>query len=122
MLGERMKKHGSQVYLINTGWSGGPYGIGARMDIDITRSVVQCALSGELADIEYVEDPLFHILAPRTCPHVPNDILNPRNTWDDKEAFDLRAQKLACDFSDHFDKAYGDKGIDPAVISQCPGK
>jgi phosphoenolpyruvate carboxykinase (ATP) len=122
MLGERMKKHGSQVYLINTGWSGGPYGIGARMDIDITRAVVQCALSGELADIEYVEDPLFHILTPRTCPNVPNDILNPRNTWEDKEAFDLRAQKLAGDFSAHFDKAYGNKGIDPAVISQCPGK
>jgi phosphoenolpyruvate carboxykinase (ATP) len=122
MLGERMKKHGSQVYLINTGWSGGPYGIGARMDIDITRAVVQCALSGELADIDYVEDPLFHIMAPRTCPNVPNDILKPRNTWEDKEAFDLRAQKLAGDFSAHFDRAYGNKGIDPAVISQCPGK
>jgi len=122
MLGDRMKKHGSQVYLVNTGWSCGPFGVGARMDIDITRSIVHCALSGTLADVEYDEDPLFHIQVPRTCPGVPCEILNPRNTWEDKEAFDLRAQKLARDFSDHFDKAYGNKGIDPSIASQCPGK
>ena len=122
MLGEKMKRHGSQVYLINTGWSGGPYGIGARMDIDITRSIVHAALSGDLDDVEYDEDPLFHILVPRTCTDCPSDILNPRNTWADKDAFDQRARKLAADFSAHFDKAYGNKGIDPAVASQCPGK
>jgi phosphoenolpyruvate carboxykinase (ATP) len=122
MLGEKMKEYGSQVYLVNTGWSGGPFGIGARMDIDITRAIVHCALQGELQDLEYDEDPLFHILVPRSCPHTPADILNPRNTWADKEAFDLRARKLAADFSAHFDKAYGNKGIDPAVVSQCPGK
>ncbi len=122
MLGEKMRKHGSQVYLVNTGWSGGPFGIGARMDIDITRSIVHCALEGILNNLEYDEDPLFHILVPRSCPHVPADIIDPRETWEDKEAFDLRARKLAADFSAHFDKAYGNKGIDPAVVSQCPGK
>ncbi len=122
MLGERMEKHGSQVYLINTGWSGGPFGIGGRMDIDITRAIVHAAISGDLDDVEYDADLLFHILVPRTCPGVPSDILNPCNTWEDKRAFDLRAQKLASDFSAHFDKAYGNKGIDPAVASQCPGK
>jgi phosphoenolpyruvate carboxykinase (ATP) len=122
MLGEKMRRHGSQVYLVNTGWSGGPFGVGARMDIDITRSIVHCALCGTLSDIEYVEDPLFHILVPRRCPHVPADILNPRDTWEDKDAFDRRARKLAADFSAHFDRAYGNKGIDPAVASQCPGK
>jgi phosphoenolpyruvate carboxykinase (ATP) len=122
MLGERMKKHRAQVYLINTGWSGGPFGIGARMDIDITRTIVHAALSGELEDVEYAEDPLFHILMPRGCPDVPCEILNPRNTWQDKEAFDLRAQKLADDFSAHFARAYGNKGIDRKVKSQCPGK
>jgi len=122
MLGERMKEYGSQVYLVNTGWSGGPFGVGARMDIDITRAIVHCALSGTLTDVEYDEDPLFHIQVPRTCPSVPCEILNPRNTWQDKEAFDLRAKKLASDFGAHFDKAYGDKGIDPTVASQCPGK
>ena len=122
MLGEQMRRHGSQVYLVNTGWSGGPFGVGARMDIDVTRAIVHAALGGELDSVEYEPDPLFHILVPRTCPGVHCDILNPRNTWDDQEAFDLRAKKLANDFSAHFDKAYGDKGIDPAVISQCPGK
>ncbi len=122
MLGERMRKHGSQVYLVNTGWSGGPFGIGARMDIDITRAIVHAALSGELEEVEYEEDTLFHIARPLTCPDVPSEILNPCNTWQDKEAFDRRARKLATDFSAHFDKAYGTKGIVPAVTRQCPGK
>jgi phosphoenolpyruvate carboxykinase (ATP) len=122
MLGDRMQRHGSKVYLVNTGWSGGPFGIGARMDIDVTRSVVQAALSGALEDVEYDPDPVFHILVPRACPCVHNEILNPRNTWADKEAFDRRARKLADDFCKHFDKAYGNKGIDPDVIAQCPGK
>jgi phosphoenolpyruvate carboxykinase (ATP) len=122
MLGERMERHGSRVYLVNTGWSGGPFGVGARMDIDITRAIVHAALSGDLEEVEYDPDPMFHILVPRSCPDVPNQILNPRNTWEDKEAFDLRAAKLASDFCRHFDKAYGDKGIDPSVIVECPGK
>ena len=122
MLGERMERHGSRVYLVNTGWSGGPFGVGARMDIDITRAIVHAALSGDLEEVEYDPDPMFHILVPRSCPDVPNQILNPRNTWEDKEAFDLRAARLASDFCRHFDKAYGDKGIDPNVIVQCPGK
>jgi len=122
MLGERMRRHGSQVYLVNTGWSGGSFGVGKRMDIDITRAIVHAALSGDLEDVEYVDDPTFHILVPQSCPGVPAEILSPRNTWADKEAFDRRAQKLANDFSAHFDKAYGRKGIDPAVVSQCPGK
>jgi len=92
------------------------------MDIDITRAIVHATLTGEIDKVEYEEDPLFHILAPRSCPHVPSEILNPRNTWDDKDAFDQLAQKLAQDFSAHFDRAYGDKGIDPAVARQCPGK
>ncbi len=122
MLGERLKRHGSRVYLINTGWSGGPFGVGARMDIDITRTIVHAALSGDLESVEYDEDPLFHMLVPRTCPGVECEILNPRNTWEDREAFDRRAPKLASDFSRHFDKAYGHKGIDRVVASQCPGK
>jgi len=122
MLGQRMKRYGSQVYLVNTGWSGGPYGVGQRMDIDITRAIVHAALSGDLEAVEYDEDPLFHINVPRTCPGVPSEILNPRNTWQDRDAFDARAGKLAADFSAHFDKAYGNKGIDPEVVRQCPGK
>ena len=121
MLGERMRRHGSTVYLVNTGWSGGPFGIGERMDIDVTRAIVHAALSGQLDEVEYDEDPLFHVMVPRTCPDVHCEILNPRNTWADKEAFDRRASKLAQEFKAHFAKAYGDKGIDPAVARQCPG-
>jgi phosphoenolpyruvate carboxykinase (ATP) len=122
MLGERMQRHGAQVYLVNTGWSGGPFGVGARMDIEITRAIVHAALSGDLEGLEYAEDELFHILVPQTCPDVPCEILNPRNTWADKAAFDRRASKLAADFAAHYDRAYGNKGIDPEVARQCPGK
>ncbi len=122
MLGERMRRHGTDVYLVNTGWSGGPFGVGSRMDIDVTRTLVHAALSGKLAGLEYDEDPLFHILVPRTCPDVDDQILNPRNTWDDKEGFDRRARKLGVDFSTYYDKAYSGKGIDAAVAAQCPGK
>ena len=122
MLGERLRRHGSQVYLVNTGWSGGSFGIGARMDINVTRELVHAALSGMLEGVEYDEDPLFHILVPRDCPGVQCEILNPRNTWADKAMFDQRAKKLAQDFSKAFDKTYGNKNLDPAVICQCPGK
>jgi phosphoenolpyruvate carboxykinase (ATP) len=122
MLGERMGRHGTNVYLVNTGWSGGPFGIGSRMDIDITRALVHAALSGALNDVAYVEDPVFHLMLPTACADVDPAILNPRNTWQDKEAFDARARRLAADFSGHFDRAYDGKGISPAVVAQCPGK
>ncbi len=122
MLGEKMEKHGTKVYLINTGWSGGPYGEGKRMDINITRTLVNAALNGELENVEYKEDKLFHLNIPLSCPGVPSEILDPRNTWKDKEAYDKRAKKLAEDFSKHFDKAYGNKNIGPEIAKQCPGK
>jgi len=122
MLGACMQKHGTQVYLVNTGWSGGPYGVGARMDINLTREIVNAALTGQLQDVAYAEDTTFHILVPKQCPGVPPKVLFPRNTWADKESYDARARKLADDFCAHFDKAYGDKNIDPSVAMQCPGK
>ncbi len=122
LLGERMQKHHTQVYLVNTGWSGGPFGIGERMDINLTRAIVDAAVSGKLEDVEYVEDKTFHILVPKRCPGVPPQVLFPKNTWEDKAAYDARATKLAHDFSTHFDKAYGDKNIDQKVAAQCPGK
>ena len=122
MLGERMRKHGTQVYLVNTGWSGGPFGVGQRMDIHLTRAIVDAALSGRLEDVSYVQDPIFHLWVPETCPGVPSEVLWPKNTWSDKQAYQDRARKLAQDFSRHFDQAYGNKSIDPAVAAQCPGK
>jgi phosphoenolpyruvate carboxykinase (ATP) len=122
MLGEKLAEHGTQVYLVNTGWSGGPYGEGSRMDIMLTRQMVSAALSGKLENVECEEDPLFHVMIPKQVPGVPAEVLFPRNTWKDPKAYDERAQKLAGEFSAFFDKAYGDKGIDPEVARQCPGR
>ena len=122
LLGEMMKKHDARVYLVNTGWSGGPYGVGSRMDITLTRAIVEAALNGSLEGVEFDYDPLFHVNVPRECPNVPAEVLVPKNTWKDKEAYDKRANKLANDFATKFDKAYGGHGIDPGVAAQCPGK
>lgn len=122
MLGEKMEKFNSQVYLINTGWSGGPYGIGSRIDINLTRKMVNAALSGELINVDYQQDINFHLQVPLTCPGVPAAMLLPRNTWQDKDAYDVAAKKLARQFSDYFDKAYGGKDIKEAIAKQCPGK
>jgi phosphoenolpyruvate carboxykinase (ATP) len=122
MLGSKMKQFGTDVYLVNTGWSGGPYGEGSRMDINLTRAIVDACLDGSLKKVDYEENDLFHILVPRSCPGVPTEVLNPRNTWTDKSRYDERAKKLAADFSNHYDKAYGNKEIEEDIKAQCPGK
>jgi len=122
MLGEKMEKHNTSVYLINTGWSGGGYGVGKRIDIDLTRAMVNAALSGDLENVEFVTNDLFHLDIPKSCPGVPDNILFPKNTWDDKEGFEKVAEKLAKSFSDQFDKAYGDKNISGDIEKECPGK
>ena len=122
LLGAKIKKHRTRVYLVNTGWSGGPYGEGRRMDINITRAIIRAVLNGELDQAVYEEDRTFHISIPKTCSGVPAEILQPRNTWKDPEAFEKRAQKLAAEFSAHFDKVYGSKNLPAAVCRQCPGK
>ncbi len=121
MLGEKMEEHGTNVYLINTGWTGGPYGTGHRIDIDYTRAMVDAALNGKLEDVEYRKHPYFKVMVPKECPDVPNEVLWPKNTWDDKEKYDKRAKDIANDFKEHFDKAYADKDIDEEVAKQCPG-
>ena len=123
LLGEKLKRHGTRVYLINTGWSGGPYGEGERMDIRLTRRILESVLNGELESVEYEKDSIFHLYIPKNVPGLQSQqVLNPRNTWKDKDAYDARARRLAAQFSDHFDKAYGNKGIDKEVETQCPGK
>ena len=122
MLGEKMEKFDSQVYLINTGWSGGGYGVGKRMDINLTRKMVNAALNGDLNNVEYDYDQLFHVLVPKSCPGVPAEILTPKNTWADKAAYDKQAKMLAEKFSSAFDKNYGDKNINESVVKMCPGK
>jgi phosphoenolpyruvate carboxykinase (ATP) len=122
LLGQKIKKHRTQVYLVNTGWSGGPYGEGRRMDINVTRAIIKAVLNGELDKAAYAEDPAFHIHIPASCPGVPAEMLQPRNTWKDPAAFETRARKLAGEFSAHFDRVYGNKNLPEAVCRQCPGK
>ncbi|NOQ21054.1 MAG: phosphoenolpyruvate carboxykinase (ATP) [Candidatus Aegiribacteria sp.] len=121
MLGERLDRHDTEVYLINTGWSGGPYGTGSRIDLPLTRIMVSAALSGKLRDISCHEDSVFRVMVPDSCPGLPdNSILDPVNTWDDKEAYSTRALKLAAEFRAHFNKAYGNKGISKEIAGECP--
>ncbi len=104
MLGKRIAAHGVRCWLVNTGWTGGPYGVGHRMKLPYTRAMVQAALSGKLDDVETRTDPVFGIAVPRTVAGVPDDVLDPRSTWADPEAFDVQANKLAGMFRDSFAK------------------
>ena len=122
MLGEKMRKHDTDVYLINTGWTGGPYGKGERIDIQYTRAMVDAALNGKLEGIDCEEIEVFHLNYPTSCPNVPDEVLNPKDTWDDSHAYEIQAKELAREFSDHFNSAYGDKDIEEEIVRECPGK
>lgn len=104
MLGEKMKKHNVRVWLVNTGWTGGPYGIGKRMKLDYTRSMISAALDGKLDGLSYESHPIFGMEMPLTCPGVPADLLNPRNTWSDSKEYDLQCRNLAQQFITNFQK------------------
>ena len=106
MLGERIEKYNTKVYLVNTGWTGGPYGVGSRMKLKYTRAMVTAALNGTFDDVEYKHDEVFNVDIPQTCPNVPSEIMNPRDTWEDKAAYDAQAKKLAKMFQDNFTKKY----------------
>ncbi len=116
-LGKKMNQHKVNVWLVNTGWSGGPYGVGSRIDIRYTRAMVKAALNGELEKVEYRPDPVFHVLVPTSCPNVPDKILNPRNTWQDKTAYDAKARELARRFVDNFSKF---KNVPKDILSANP--
>src|SRR5215211_969331 len=92
-LGERIARHGSRVWLVNTGWTGGPHGVGSRMKIAYTRAMIKAALSGQLDAVAYQRHPVFNIEIPTSCPGVPPDVLDPRGTWSDKAAYDAQAAK-----------------------------
>ncbi|HEY3328788.1 MAG TPA: phosphoenolpyruvate carboxykinase (ATP) [Capsulimonadaceae bacterium] len=104
LLGERLAKHGATAYLVNTGWSGGPYGVGKRMKLSLTRAMVTAAVSGELENVPTTKDPIFGLHIPVKIEGVPDDVLTPRNTWSDKEAYDKQAKKLAAKFVENFKK------------------
>jgi phosphoenolpyruvate carboxykinase (ATP) len=123
MLGDYMQRYQTDVYLVNTGWSGGPYGVGKRMDIKLTRAILSAVIDGKLKDVAYDDDPIFHLSIPQAVPGVKDQsLLKPRNTWDDQAAYEARAQKLAAEFAKHYDKWYQGKGIADCVAAECPGR
>ena len=107
LLGEKIKKHNTDVWLINTGWSGGPYGVGERIKIPYTRRMVKAALDGSLKKTETKKDPIFDVLVPVSCPGIPQEILEPRNTWKDKNAYDKKAKELQEMFEKNFKEQVG---------------
>ncbi len=109
LLGEKIKKHNVDVWLINTGWSGGPYGVGSRMKLPLTRQMVKAALDGSLKNIPTKKDPVFGVGIPTSCPGVPAEILDPKNTWKDKDAYDKKAKELQEMFEQNFKENAGNK-------------
>lgn len=118
LLGKKMAQHNAACWLVNTGWSGGPYGVGQRMKISYTRAMIRAILSGELATVETRPDPIFGVGVPVACPGVPAEVLQPRNTWVDKNAYDKQAADLADRFNKNF-KKYED-GVSEAVRAVAP--
>ncbi|MCA9619683.1 MAG: phosphoenolpyruvate carboxykinase (ATP), partial [Myxococcales bacterium] len=104
LLAERIRRHGADVWLVNTGWSGGPHGVGSRMKLAYTRAIVDAIHDGSLHGVETVEDPIFGLQVPTAVPGVPSEILQPRNTWSDGDKYDAMAKKLAHDFAANFKK------------------
>jgi phosphoenolpyruvate carboxykinase (ATP) len=107
MLSEKIRRHSVRCYMVNTGWSGGPYGEGERIDLPHTREMVRAAISGKLDGVETHPDPVFGLNVPESVPGVPDGILDPRDTWDDAEAYDEQAKKLASLFKENFEKFEG---------------
>lgn len=104
LLGKKIRGHHANVWLVNTGWTGGPYGIGKRIRLKYTRAMINAALTGALDNIPYIEHPIFNIQMPATCPDVPDSILYPRNTWASGEAYDDKAYQLAQSFIKNFEQ------------------
>jgi phosphoenolpyruvate carboxykinase (ATP) len=102
LLRERIEKHNVRCYLVNTGWSGGAYGVGKRININYTRAMVRAAISGALEEAATAVDPVFGLHMPTSCPDVPSELLIPRNTWSDKDAYDRQAAHLAELFKENF--------------------
>jgi phosphoenolpyruvate carboxykinase (ATP) len=118
MLGEKIARHNARVWLVNTGWTGGPYGVGKRMKIAYTRAMINAALAGQLDKVQYRTDSIFNVEVPTTCPGVPDEVLDPRKTWSDGKAYDEQAKKLATMFVDNFKRF--EKDVPAAVKNAGP--
>jgi phosphoenolpyruvate carboxykinase (ATP) len=104
LLGNKIKEHNVKVWLINTGWTGGAFGTGTRMKLKYTRAMISAALNGSLDNVQYGEHPVFNLKTPLSCPGVPDELLNPRNTWANTDAYDEKASDLAMLFVNNFEQ------------------
>ena len=120
MLSAKMKENNVNVWLVNTGWTGGPYGTGFRMKLKYTREMISSALEGKLDNVEYREHPIFGLAMPVECENVPSEVLNPRDTWKDKEAYDKKARTLADSFQKNFEKF--EPKANNEIMSGAPSK
>jgi phosphoenolpyruvate carboxykinase (ATP) len=118
LLGRKIQEHDADCWLVNTGWSGGPYGEGQRMKISHTRAMIRAILSGALAQVETQPDPVFGVHVPVSCPDVPAEVLRPRRTWKDEEAYDVKAHDLARRFNENFKKY--EAGVSEQVRRAAP--
>ena len=118
LLGERLRKHGATCWLVNTGWAGGPFGVGNRMKLAYTRAMLNAALSGELKDVPMVEHPVLHLSVPQSCPGVPPSFLDARGMWADKNGYDHAARDLADRFNKNFAKF---SGVSREILEAAPG-
>lgn len=118
MLGHRIREYHVKVWLVNTGMTGGPYGVGKRMSLRYTRALITAALNGKLDHVRYEELPVFHFEIPTECPGVPDEVLNPRNTWSNTAAYDEKARQLARAFNKNFERF--EAGTSEAILSAAP--
>ena len=118
LLGEKIAKHKVDCWLVNTGWTGGAYGVGNRMEIAHTRAMINAILNGDLKKVQSKADPIFGLQVPESCPGVPNEVLDSRGTWKSPEAYDVKARELAIQFIENF-KEYEDS-VGPEVIAAGP--
>jgi len=118
MLGEKIARHDAKVWLVNTGWTGGPYGIGSRIKIKYTRAMIRAALSGALDSVAYEKDATFNLDIPSSCPDVPSEVLRPRGTWARAADYDQQAGKLSQMFADNFRRFEND--VSPDVRAAGP--
>ena len=113
-----MQKHRVNVWLINTGWTGGSYGVGHRINLSQTRALIKAALENKLSAIDFENHPVFGFAMPKECPGVPSEFLNPRNTWKDKNAYDEKVKYLAGLFIKNFEKY--SSGVSDDVLAAAP--
>jgi len=117
MLGEKLRERKTPCWLVNTGWAGGPFGVGERMKLKYTRAMLNAAISGALAGAQFTPHPVFRVMVPSTCPYVPPELLNARGMWTDKDAYDRAAADLSGRFNHNFKKF---EGVEQEIAEAAP--